>query len=83
LFPEFVPHIRESAVDASIRQLRDVNREQADRIVGEIPVEWEIGPAIRNGIIDFLVVRAQYVAETIAKLIASKCWPDRFFDTKA
>ena len=70
-FPEFRPLLDRDAASEAVAQLRDMDREQAARLVARVPVEWEVEEPVREAWRTFICDRAVFVA---ANLI-STLWP--------
>jgi hypothetical protein len=51
-------------------------------IVATIPDEWQLGTNARAVLVESIIRRAEYVAETTLEKIARACWPDRLFDNR-
>ena len=82
LFPGFIPHVRQRAVEDAIARLRDVRLDKIEGIVDSIPPEWDVSTAARRALKELIVGRAAFVAETILESIRRKCWPDQLFDNR-
>lgn len=69
-------------VEAAVAQLHDVSTESVRPLVEDIPVEWEVDSGAKRALTEFVVRRADFVADTIVESIASECWPGRLFDNR-
>src|SRR5262249_6778324 len=65
LFPEFVPRLVQSEVEASIDRLREVDQDTFVGIIESTPGEWQVSGVARTAWNALLYQRAHYVAETI------------------
>ena len=65
LFPDFRKRIKRDAVRQFASTIRAVSRTQIADAVALVPGEWYLSRDVRDALIDFLVRRAEYVAETI------------------
>jgi hypothetical protein len=75
LFPGFVPFVSRSAVRAATETLMTLRREMVQPIVEAIPIEWQVAPEARAALIDLIVDRAAFVAETVEESLVATCWP--------
>ncbi len=80
LFQGFKPFVRQSDVETAIHRLRQLEEETVRSIVSAIPSEWEVDSRAKDAIVQFIMQRSQFVAETVLKSIAKECWPGRLFD---
>lgn len=71
LFPEFRRFLDRNVVRQAVAQLRQITRQELQMIVDEIPAVWDVDQAARTALIDFLLQRAAFVAETIEV----RLWP--------
>ena len=80
LFPPFAARIREEDIEAAVARLQQLKKGTVKETVDTIPSDWQVPAVVRRKLIELIVRRAAYVAETIPKAIAQKCWPDKLFD---
>ena len=71
LFREFRKYLNRDVVVQAAADLRGITRESVAEMTQFIPKEWEVPRAARNALIDLVVGRAIFVAETIE----SRLWP--------
>jgi hypothetical protein len=65
LFPEFRKKITKDAIRHFASILGELTRPDIEDAVGLIPQEWQLEPNVRSALIDYLVRRAKFVAESI------------------
>lgn len=82
LFPGFRSLVRQADVEAAIDRLRELEVEVVRPIVDTIPDEWKVDVKAKDSLVQFVVRRAEFAAETILDTIAKECWPDQLFDTR-
>ncbi len=75
LFPGFVPRVTRASVTKSCAKLREVTVDGAEPLVHSIPAEWEVTDVARAALIQLIVERAAFVADTIEESLAPYCWP--------
>ncbi len=73
LFPEFKPFLDRSDVSQAIQQLTKIDQEIVKQIVMGIPHAWDISQKAKTALVNFVVQRAAYVAETITE----RLWPQK------
>ena len=73
LFPEFEPLLDRAEMTEAIADLKLVTRDQISATIATIPTAWQVDGATRSALADFLVGRAQYVADTLP----SGLWPPK------
>jgi len=61
-FPAFLPYWSEAATRELQERLDRLGREEVESIVGGIPREWEVEPATKHVLLEFLLARALAVA---------------------
>lgn len=73
LFPEFRGFVDQhpQTANKTVIRLKSVDKQFVSAIVKSIPKEWDVPKAASNALIDLIIGRAQYVAETIEE----KLWP--------
>lgn len=74
-FPAFEKYLLKSELEASQQLLLTVNPGIIAPIIAEIPLEWDLGPATREGLVRFLSARAIFVADNSIKELMAKCRP--------
>jgi hypothetical protein len=81
MFPEFRKFIGDdrTAVRAAVERLRKIDRQTVHGFVESIPRKWEVTEAARDAVVDLVVDRAAFVADTIE----SRIWPQRDLDFPA
>lgn len=78
LFPEFRDFLDRSEIEAAVRDLRTIERTVVEPMVNDIPNEWEVGPEAKSALVELIVQRASFVADTIIKAI----WPQGLLDLR-
>jgi hypothetical protein len=78
LFPEFRAFLGEDrlAIQQAVRDLRSIDRKKVIDCMQGIPKEWGVPQAALDALVELVVNRATFVAETIE----SKIWPQRDLD---
>lgn len=76
LFPEFRPVLDRNAVVEAASDLARIDRATAAGITQTIPKEWEVGQEAADALLDLILGRAAFVAETIERCI----WPQGDID---
>ena len=71
LFPEFRGFLTPEAVVQAAADLNGIAPQIVKELAQRIPKEWDVSPAAMDALIDLIVRRAAYVAETIE----SHLWP--------
>jgi hypothetical protein len=61
LFPEFEVHWDLASAGDTLKRLSSLERETARTFVDCVPPSWEVGPAIREAWLEFLVARAHWL----------------------
>lgn len=64
-FPVFANFLPEAAVYDGINKLKTLDRKFVEECVNGIPSEWEPSQDVKNKIIDFIVLRAEYVCKSL------------------
>ena len=82
LFPAFKPLVYQQDVEAAIDRLGRLTVDVVRPLVDVIPNEWEVGPDVRDALINHVVQRAAFVAETVLEVIGKQCWPGHLFDSR-
>ena len=82
LFPAFKPLVRQQYVEAAIDRLRLASVDVVRPIVDLIPKEWQVDSNNRELLVNLIVQRATYVADTVLELIGGECWPNQLFDSQ-
>ena len=72
LFPEFRPHLSRAEVRRCAGRLEAFVSNDAENMVSEIPVEWQVNNAVRSTLKKFLIDRAHFSADTIE----ARLWPE-------
>ncbi len=75
LFPEFRKFLNRAAVSLAIEKLARIEIATVRQIVSQIPCEWQVSENAKSALVDFVVRRAAYVADTVLK----KLWPQKEF----
>jgi hypothetical protein len=65
LFPAFRRFIREQEVRQACARFHDLERAQVERVVGELPREWEVSQEQRELLITQIIRRAAYLADAL------------------
>lgn len=76
LFPEFRPVLDRNAVVEAASDLAKIDRGTAVGMTQSIPKEWEVAHEAADALLDLILGRAAYVAETIERRI----WPQSDLD---
>lgn len=82
LFPAFKPLVHQQDVEAAIDRLGQVTLDVVRPIVDVIPTEWEVDAGARDKLVDLIVQRAAFVADTVLETVGKQCWPNRLFDNR-
>lgn len=82
LFPAFKPLVHQQDVEEAIDRLGQVTIDVVRPMVETIPREWEVDTRAREKLVDFVVQRAAFVAESVLETVGKQCWPDRLFDSR-
>lgn len=64
LFPEFIPFLRQEEIEKALEKLKMVDRELILDSLEAIPEEWEVTQTARTAVVELLVRRASFVADT-------------------
>lgn len=83
LFPGFRKYVREDSVDFFLQRLLTLKSDFVESLVENIPSDWEVPARARRALSDFILRRAEFVADNFMKAIGRECWPGKFFDTGA
>ena len=76
LFPEFRKFLKVDAVQAAADTLQIIPHDEVEGIVQSIPPDWQVSSQARAALKDFVIRRADYVAENIIEWI----WPQNNFE---
>ncbi len=76
LFPEFKRFLRKGVVSQCVKQLGRIDESTVQRILADIPGEWQVSEKAKGALISFVLQRAAFVAATILE----KLWPQRELD---
>jgi hypothetical protein len=79
MFPGFVPHVRQTDVEAGIARLRELKESFVAGIVATIPRDWEVEDTARKALTELICRRAEFVADIVLAQIARIAWPGRLF----
>ncbi|WLD14663.1 HipA family kinase [Planctellipticum variicoloris] len=71
LFPEFRKFLKKDAVTQAATDLRTITAEVVREMIDCVPNEWDVKREARNALVDLVVGRAIFVAETIE----TRLWP--------
>lgn len=80
LFPEFVPYVTRDRVRAATRRLKNLGRDEIERIVASLPADWQVSRAARKALVDLLCDRAVFLADTIMDALTLQCDWGRGYD---
>jgi hypothetical protein len=80
LFPGFIPKVRQNEVETALGRLHQLREATVKECVAKIPPDWEVAAGAREALIELIVRRATFVADTILPAIAEECWPGRLFE---
>lgn len=72
LFPVFRRYIERSLVQSATSDLRNVLRSEIDSMLSEVPRQWSLDAKTRSALLELIVRRAEYVADSIER----KLFPD-------
>jgi hypothetical protein len=75
LFDGFLPFMHPECVVPFVDRLVQFDGELAAGFVAEIPDGWDVSPAARRALAEFIALRADFVARTIMNSLAQRCWP--------
>ena len=67
VFPAFRSFVEREVVVASSASLRNFDRQTAKTIIESVPQEWDLDREVRSALLDFLVRRAEFVADTVER----------------
>lgn len=73
LFSEFKPRMTKERIDRAVARLGRVTAAAVDRIVGDVPVDWDLPPRVRISLVEMISARATWLADTIGVRLASLC----------
>jgi|SRR5262245_42535521 len=76
LFPAFRGFLDRAQVHQATEDLRRLDRTDVVRMTQQVPKEWDVTKAAMDALVDLIVGRAVYVAETIGNGL----WPQRDLD---
>ena len=82
LFPRFRGFVRQPDVEAAMEKLNEVTAETVRSMVEDLPDEWEVDDNAKGALVELVVRRAAFVADTVLERIGRECWPDRLFDSR-
>ncbi|MCI0361351.1 MAG: hypothetical protein L0211_22945 [Planctomycetaceae bacterium] len=69
-FPEFRDFCDLAELDSALADLAAFNAAEAGELVSDLPAQWQVSGDLRQALMDFLVARSQYVADTMKGEIA-------------
>ena len=75
LFPEFRPFRDRAQAKQAARDLRGIGRATVVQMAQTIPKEWEVGEEVQDALVDLILDRAVFVADTIE----DRLWPQNEF----
>jgi hypothetical protein len=64
-FPEFSTFVTPAVVSAGAAKLRTIDRQVVQDIVNSLPSDWEVPTSVRAALVEFVVDRAAFVADTL------------------
>lgn len=76
-FPEFRERFDRSVATDTIKKLQVIDRNIVMEIVNQIPLKWDVNSSVRCSLVDFIVQRAAFVADSIYKELF---FPGKLFD---
>jgi hypothetical protein len=65
LFPEFQGILDRKTASETQTKLTQIRHESVREIIRQIPIEWDFNNDKRNALLDFILQRALYVADTL------------------
>lgn len=65
LFPEFRPFLNRQLLAEALDRLSDLKQSVIEAVVAEVPSEWDLDRQSQDALLDFIVRRAEFVANTI------------------
>jgi hypothetical protein len=71
LFPAFRTFLDRRAIIEVAANLRTVKKAEVNQMIRRIPDQWKVGEELRQAIVDLVVQRAEFVAQTID----TRIWP--------
>ncbi|MEQ1828087.1 MAG: HipA family kinase [Pirellula sp.] len=81
LFPEFRKRINRTSIRHFASNVGKLARTEIDDVVSLVPTQWHLDQAVRTALVDFLVDRAAFVADTIeVRLFDPPQLPMNLFD---
>ena len=75
LFPEFRPFRDRAQARQAAQDLRGIDRATVVQMIQTIPKEWEVGEEVQDALVDLILDRAVFVADTIE----DRLWPQNEF----
>lgn len=73
LFPEFIPFLQETELQAAAKRLRELDEATVSRILNEIPSAWDLSESAQAALKELILQRARYVADTVVEGIQALC----------
>lgn len=52
-----------------LNELREIKREEILRVVQSVPAPWDLSPAVREALVDFLSRRAEWLTDRLPGLL--------------
>ena len=62
---EFIPFLQPERVNAVAARLSRMRREDAERVLSQVPGEWEVEENVKEAWAGFIADRAAFVAENL------------------
>ena len=78
LFPDFKPLLDREVVRSTCKQLSSIDSDGVGEIVDSIPKDWSVDKPARDALREFILRRAEYVAETIEERLLGTVQGDLF-----
>ena len=69
LFPEFKKHLDSAQIKQAAKDLTKMNRTEATRMTEGVPKEWGVDADAMEALVEFIIGRAAFVADTIEGLL--------------
>lgn len=73
LFPEFKKFLSKDVVSQCVEQLGRMDVATVERIIADIPGQWQVPDNAKTALVNFVLQRAAYVAQTIFE----RLWPQK------
>jgi hypothetical protein len=79
LFEPFKPYLCREHTERAVEKLRQIDRDIIGEYVESIPREWDMNRRTRQGLADFILSRATFLADNIVGIISSSNYMNGLF----